>query len=242
MRQKNILFISILLFGNSIGQTKLFFDKYWNETKTADNAIFYRILNKDEKDSNVVLEKTFYMTDTLKSIKKYSDYLNGKIDGTSKSFYPTGHLREISNYTNGYLNGGLKTYWDNGQIKREDLYEMGKLVDGKTYDSTGKQITYFSYEKAPEYPGGISELINFLKSNLKYPDKAKVDRVSGKVLVQFMVDEDGTIRNVKIRKSISPELDEEALRVVKAMPNWTSGEIDGTKVHTYFNLPISFKF
>ncbi|WP_317900235.1 TonB family protein [Aurantibacillus circumpalustris] len=241
MRQNNILFLFVLLFGNSVGQTKIFFDKYWNETKTTDEAIFYKILHKDVNDSNIVLEKAFYLTDTLKWIKKYSDFLKGNIDGTSKSFYSTGQLKEIANYTNGYLNGELKTYWQNGHAKRDDSYEMGKLVDGKTYDSTGKQITYFNYEKAPEYPGGIKELINFLKSNVKYPDIAKADKISGKVLIQFMVDEEGTIRNVKILKSISPELDEEALRVVRGMPTWTPGQIDGTTVHSYFNLPISFK-
>ncbi|WP_336618311.1 TonB family protein [Bacteroides acidifaciens] len=99
---------------------------------------------------------------------------------------------------------------------------------------------YLMPDKLPEFPGGISALMNHLGANIKYPVEAQKKGVSGRVLVQFVVMEDGTLSQVKTLKGVEPSLDEEALRVVREMPKWTPGMADGKKVKVKFTIPIVF--
>lgn len=96
-------------------------------------------------------------------------------------------------------------------------------------------------EKMPEFEGGVQNLLKFLKANITYPEEAKKNGTQGRVVVQFVVDKDGSITDANIVKSVSPELDAEALRVVKAMPKWTPGEQKGEKVRVKFTLPVQFQ-
>lgn len=99
---------------------------------------------------------------------------------------------------------------------------------------------YLAPDKMPEYPGGVSAMMKFLSSNIKYPVDAQKKAISGRVIVQFVVMEDGSLSQVKIVRGVEPSLDEEALRVVKEMPKWTSGMADGKKVKVKFTVPIMF--
>lgn len=96
-------------------------------------------------------------------------------------------------------------------------------------------------EKMPEFEGGVQNLLQFLKANITYPEEAKKNGTQGRVVVQFVVDKDGSITDAKIVKSVSSELDAEALRVVKIMPKWTPGEQKGEKVRVKFTLPVQFQ-
>lgn len=96
-------------------------------------------------------------------------------------------------------------------------------------------------EEDPSFPGGEKKLYEFLSKNLNYPEMAKENGIQGKVFVQFVVWNDGSIKDVKIIKSIHNTLDREASRVIKAMPNWAPGKQRGKAVNTKFTLPIKFK-
>ena len=98
--------------------------------------------------------------------------------------------------------------------------------------------TFMAVDKVAEFPGGMSALMNFLKENIKYPEGSSA---TGRVIVRFVVEANGSIGDVEIVRSVSPELDAEAERVVKLMPRWTPGEVNGKPVASYFNLPVSFK-
>lgn len=96
-------------------------------------------------------------------------------------------------------------------------------------------------EHHPTFPGGSKALIDFLRENVKYPEKAKKDSIEGRVVVGFVIDTDGNITNPEIAQSVHPLLDAEALRVVKLMPKWEPGSENGTPVKVKYNLPITFK-
>ena len=96
-------------------------------------------------------------------------------------------------------------------------------------------------EQLPEYPGGMGELMKFLQRNVRYPKEALEQGKQGRVIVQFVVEKDGSITDAKIAKSVDPQLDAEALRVVNAMPNWTPGKQKGKEVRAYFTLPVVFR-
>lgn len=96
-------------------------------------------------------------------------------------------------------------------------------------------------ETQPEFPGGMAELMKYLQKNIRYPQICKEQRVQGRVIVQFVVNADSTITDVNVVKPVNPYLDQEALRVVKAMPKWKPGEQRGEPVRVRFTLPVTFR-
>ena len=100
--------------------------------------------------------------------------------------------------------------------------------------------TFDVVENMPAFPGGEQELMNFLMKNVKYPKEATDKGTEGRVIVQFVVDKDGSVINPKVVKSVSPELDQEALRVVQMMPKWQPGKQNGEVVPVRFAIPVVF--
>lgn len=93
-------------------------------------------------------------------------------------------------------------------------------------------------EQAPQFLGG--NLNKWLSNNIRYPEAAQQNGVSGRVIVQFVVERDGSITDVKVVKGVDKDLDAEAVRVVKKMPKWQPGKNNGHPVRTKFTLPINF--
>lgn len=96
-------------------------------------------------------------------------------------------------------------------------------------------------EQKPEFPGGEAEMYKWLSQNIVYPSAAAEEGVSGRVVVEFVVDKDGAITNVKVVRPRHPALDKEALRVVKSMPKWMPGRNNGQPVKVTYTLPVTFK-
>jgi TonB family protein len=96
-------------------------------------------------------------------------------------------------------------------------------------------------EMDPEFPGGMEALTKYLSENIKYPEQAKKDKIQGKVYISFVVEKDGSVADAKVLRGIGGGCDEEALRVVNAMPKWTPGKQRGEAVRVQFNLPVAFK-
>lgn len=96
-------------------------------------------------------------------------------------------------------------------------------------------------ETQPEFPGGMAELMKYLQKNTRYPKVCKEQGLQGRVIVQFVVNTDSTISDVKVVKPVNPHFDEEALRVVRAMPKWKPGTQRGKPVRVRFTLPITFR-
>lgn len=111
-----------------------------------------------------------------------------------------------------------------------------------TAQEGGSPEVFTIVEQQPEYPGGISAMMKFLSTNVKYPGVCKENLISGKVFLKFIVDTDGSVKSAQVIKSSGCELlDSEALRVIQTMPLWTPGKQNGKDVKVYFNIPINFK-
>ena len=106
--------------------------------------------------------------------------------------------------------------------------------------STNVSIYQEPIEIEPSFPGGQTALLNWLSSQVHYPPEAEKKGIQGKSVVSYVVETDGSISNVQIVNSVSPEIDAEAVRVVKSMPKWTPGYQNGTPVRIKYNLPINF--
>lgn len=96
-------------------------------------------------------------------------------------------------------------------------------------------------EQMPQFGTDNAELFKFLQENVKYPEDAAKNKIQGRVVVEFVVDKEGNIKDPTIMRSAYPSLDAEALRVVKSMPRWTPGYQDGQPVNVKYALPIVFK-
>lgn len=109
---------------------------------------------------------------------------------------------------------------------------------------TNQSVTdtiYNNIEIMPEFPGGFSELMNFLTSNVNYPESAKTNNIEGRTFVSFVVEKDGSITDIEVLRGFDKDCDAEAVRVVSTMPKWKPGVKDGETVRCRFTLPFTFK-
>lgn len=108
-------------------------------------------------------------------------------------------------------------------------------------DPIEKQETFITAEEMPFYPGGDTERLRFLADNIQYPHQASELGIQGTVYLQFVVDSKGNITDVKIMRGIGGGCEEEALRVIKMMPQWHPGIQNGKAVRVLYTMPVSFR-
>ena len=107
-------------------------------------------------------------------------------------------------------------------------------------ESAEETQIFMVVESMPEFPGGEPSLYKYLAENIKYPQMAKESGIQGRVFVTFVVERDGSVTDVRVLRGIGGGCDEEAIRVVKAMPKWTPGKQRGKSVRVQYNLPVKF--
>ena len=130
-----------------------------------------------------------------------------------------------------------------GASEKQDAKEETVAPDSVAAptDGVAKDEVFMVAEQMPEFPGGMKEMLKFLQENVKYPENAMKNNVQGRVIVQFVIEKDGTPTEFKVLRSVDPDLDAEALRVMKAMPKWKPGMQKGQVVRVKFTVPVSFK-
>jgi TonB family protein len=210
----------------------------------------------------------FLYYDTYGNVLDEINYKNDIKDGYSISYYKNNFLFSEGNYSIGYKNGLWKYYHNNGNLEREITYNNG-TVDGTCYhyDLNNKKIfktvvekgvdkeTYYINESGienkilnisfskylPKFPGGLNGLNRFLQKNVQYPQEAIDKGINGKVIIHFLVDNNGNVLYPRIYRSIHPLLDQEALRVVRMMPKWTvSVKVNKSNKCSIFLQPVNF--
>ena len=118
--------------------------------------------------------------------------------------------------------------------------ETVRAIEFKLGGKNTSQV-YDMVKDAPEFPGGTKAMMEYLKTNMRYPQIAKENGIQGRVILQFVVDETGKVTDPKILRGVDPALDLEAIRLVEAMPQWTPGKQDGKAVAVKYTVPVSFK-
>ena len=125
---------------------------------------------------------------------------------------------------------------DDRNVVREHKEEI--IVEEKKPE---KEEVFRAVEQMPQFPGGDAELMKFLRDNIVYPAMAQENNVQGKVIVQFVVTKTGDIGEVKVVKSVDRDLDNEAVRLVKKLPKFFPGRMNGQAVNVWYTLPVQFK-
>lgn len=194
-------------------------------------------------DNNGLKQGIWILTDKNGNTRMKCNYIDNKIDKTI-NYYMDDQIKliytigENGNFSWSYILNesdtirGVTKYIDS---KFRLLLENGEQLDNKT----NVEIITIS-EVFPTYYGGDMAMYKYIQENLIYPEKAKSKGKTGKVIVQFTIDQNGGITNVKVIESSSKIFNNEALRVVQQMPNWRPGHQRGKMVKVSMNLPISF--
>ncbi|GAB3995757.1 hypothetical protein GCM10028807_36740 [Spirosoma daeguense] len=148
---------------------------------------------------------------------------------------------EKGTYANGLKQGVWRGNYADNSYYYEETYDKGLMQNGKSKRGQSDTLQYTVTFQSPEFPGGLPGLGKFLSQNLSYPVSAQKMGVQGKVFVSFVVCTDGTLCDYEVVQSVQPDLDKEALRVVKEMSGkWKPGVQRGQKVRVKYNLPINF--
>lgn len=129
----------------------------------------------------------------------------------------------------------------NDDVKEKAATEKPEVVEIPAEKADTKDEVFMVVEQMPEFPGGMKELMTYLKDNIKYPKAAQDKKVQGRVIVQFVVEKDGTPTEFNVIRSVDPTLDAEALRVMKEMPKWKPGMQKGQVVRVKYTVPVAFR-
>jgi TonB family protein len=267
--QFTFVFILCSSIGYSQSDTIAYFSKLNKVVRVKKDAFYYSEL-KHEKDGNLILRgftlnNNKWENDNETSIRKetdtsYSffqlankkqiyvrsfsktesgfyirDYLNSKPDeeGLSKTIFP------LIRY------GRWKQYDQlDGKLLIDAEYKDNQLITNRYWNPDGSCITdVFTYvDKTPKYEGGDSGLLKFIAENTKYPEQARENNITGKVILSFVLMNDGSIQGIRFLQKVNFLLDFEALRVINSIPAnlWKPAEIDNKKVNMPVAIPINF--
>ncbi len=128
-----------------------------------------------------------------------------------------------------------------GKVTNFSSSEQNATKESSKVDEEDERPQMVAY-KSPEFPGGNNEMKKYLAYNIRYPEAAYLSEIQGRVIVSFVVAKDGTLKDFNIKKGVSTDLDNEAIRVLKTMPKWIPGENEkGEPVASMFTLPVTFR-
>lgn len=218
-----------------------YFNSAGRKTNHKDSADFYTVRHYSPEDSNRVRMTKQAMNGQLLGENYFSNFKKLIKEGTSREYHPSGALVKETSYVNNKREGLFLTYWPDGKIRRRDLYRNDTLVTGQCYTREGNDTVYFEYDQQPKFPGGQDSLRKFIGRNLQYPTLARREGIEGTVYVMFMVSKEGSVTAVDLYKGVSPQLDAEAIRVIKLMPAWIPRKLEGELTPFNLVLPVTFR-
>jgi len=128
----------------------------------------------------------------------------------------------------------------NAEVEQNEVIEEYVAPEVEEEEIKEEEI-FIIVEEMPSFPGGEVKMMEYLAKNIKYPQMARESGIQGRVFINFVVEPDGHVSNVKVMRGIGGGCDEEAIRVVKAMPKWKPGKQRGKSVRVSYNLPVNFR-
>ncbi|MBL7472096.1 energy transducer TonB [Robertkochia sediminum] len=197
-------------------------------------------MSKEATGDDRYKETTYNTAGVIQYSNTYDRYHSRKKSEVSYcKYYPSGQLHIQREMHKGKRHGRFLSYWENGTLKRKDYYIKGMFGSGTCWDESGKEVSYYPFEEPAEYPGGMVNIITFIKNSID--PKYNTSRYKGsRVLVKFAILENGKVSEIEIVGGGPVELLVEAVRLVESMPAWTPGKLDGEPIKTRHVLPIVF--
>jgi len=126
------------------------------------------------------------------------------------------------------------------EVTNKEVVEVQQQVKEEVQEAEPEEVPFVVVEEMPMYPGGDVELLKYIAEHTQYPEVAKENNIQGKVIVRFCVTAKGGVSQVSVMKSVDPELDKEAIRVVNTLPAFKPGKQGGKAVPVWYMVPITF--
>lgn len=143
------------------------------------------------------------------------------------------------NIKNGFKDGEWKGLFKDSKYQYIDIYKEGKFISGKSKNAEGLVREYTQLESRPLPKKGVNDFYQFIGKNFVVPKEAVTNKISGKLIIQFIIEKDGKITEPKILKSLGYGLDEEAIRVITRYENWIPGKQRGVPVRVQYSIPLT---
>lgn len=191
--------------------------------------ISYEYLTEDDIDVLINISNTNEALKIKKAIANHSKVINDYITSSVVSF--------AKSFSQSSDNTSNKTIAKNDVDSTETVPALPDIDISVETVYKENQV-----EENPVFPGGENGLLNYLYKNVKYPKAAIKNNVYGIVVCTFIIAKDGTIRNVTVKESPDPLLEKEAIRVIRSMPKWIPGKINGQNVNVWHRIPITFDY
>ena len=147
----------------------------------------------------------------------------------------------VSDYAVGFEMGAVAGIFANGMDIADLQDHQVMAIEEIEEDDEDETMSVQLIDAIPSFPGGEEAMLQFITDNLTYPEDAKEAGISGRVVLEFIIEEDGSISEIKIIQGVHTSLDEEAIRIVKMMPKWEPGKKGSEPVRVSYKLPIDFK-
>lgn len=224
----------------------------WEALRRCDNFVYVTVPDRPDENelcpSTILFSLTPYIRWDNRGIGTVrGDFFNNadsiKVTFTSKAkpvavrFNDLGlDNKYLANYVYVFKKGDNDIY-----SKKEQNEKESKSKEEQNESESNKIFNGDDVDQQPSFPGGTNALNTFIVSNLKYPVFAQEKGIQGRVVVKFIVEKDGSISNVEVDRSVNPVLDNEAMRVVKAMPKWIPGQLNGKAVKVECSHPFVFQ-
>ena len=233
-----VVFLAILLY---LGLT---LENMVEAHRTVENTQIVEVTNLREKKKEVKVERK-------EEIKLEPERIVEKVKSSIKFTAPVIKKDQLVNeeevikldeIENSNKAIGAFTVEGNDEVGGEVLKVKEEIAQPEPPKHEEDNKVFEVVEQMPSFPGGYAALMQWLGSNMKYPTIAAENNVQGRVIVQFVVEKDGSITDVHVAKSVDPSLDKEASRVVKAMPKWIPGKQNSSPVRVRFTVPVTFCF
>lgn len=226
---------------DSLAVTMVRYEQNWNDT---EGMLSLRNHTK-QTICNVRFRLCYF--DMSGTLLDYKDYYKTDIDiapsmtkqvdipafeaRRNYSYYKSTSLYEDRRFNISFkLLGYNESYIDQ---KTEKVLNDSAKWEGRIYDVV---------EQMPHFPGGQSAMMRYINENLRYPEEAEQSDVVGRAVVSFIVEPDGALSAIEIKRSLDPAFDRMALLVVQGMPRWIPGKQDGKPVRVRYNIPVSFRY
>ena len=217
------------------------FDKNWKGTDVKNGVYFLRI---HQTNDNSYVWLTYNMFGPRISELSYADKEAKMLNGQCFFYHPNGMLDSSGKYDNGVPNGEWGFFNEEGRTIRRKDYDNGIVVKDTLYaerkaDTVAKELPVPG-EVESSFAGGPKGWAQYLNKNFTYPQRAQSAKVSGKIVLQFIVDQTGKVEEPEIFKSAEYSLDEEALRIIQRSPAWLPASKDGKLLKSWKLQPVIF--
>ncbi|MES2812553.1 MAG: TonB family protein [Bacteroidota bacterium] len=211
---------------------------------------------KTNEKTKIGTETNYYEDGTIQSIwefdySNYNNERNRKIiqfwDKNKKHLVKDGNGIYLLERKNVKIKGTVKNYYKDGDWTEEyfqshsiiiEKYDNGNFIIGKRKESDGSEIEYTEIEKQPSPRKGYQDFYKYIGSSFKYSDEAVKNKVNGRIFIEFVIEKDGKIIDVKLVRGLGYGLDEEAIRVISNYENWIPGQQKGKNVRVRYSVPI----